>query len=76
MITVRLPKEIEDRLTALAKATGRTKTFYVRQAILEHIEDMEDLLIAEKRWEDLQAGRSRTYSLEEVERELGLENIV
>ena len=36
MIAVRLPKEIESRLDNLAKLTGRTKTFYVREAILDH----------------------------------------
>ncbi len=34
MLAIRLPIEIEDRLEALAKATGRSKTFYARQAIL------------------------------------------
>ncbi len=74
MITVRVPKEIEERLDALARQTGRTKTFYVRQAILEHLEDMEDLYIAEKRLEDIKAGRSRTYTLEEVMAKHGLED--
>jgi RHH-type rel operon transcriptional repressor/antitoxin RelB len=41
MIAVRLPKEIEERLERLAKQTGRTKTYYVREAITEHLEDME-----------------------------------
>ena len=49
MIAVRLPKEIESRLDNLAKLTGRTKTFYVREAILDHLEDLEDIYIAEKR---------------------------
>ena len=35
-------------------------------------EDAEDLIIAEKRLEELRKGHSRTHSLEEVERELGL----
>ncbi|MFA7238850.1 MAG: DUF6290 family protein [Sulfuricellaceae bacterium] len=72
MLAIRLPAEIENRLDALAKATGRTKTYYAREAILEHLADMEDLYLAEKRLEDLRAGRSRTYTLEEVERDLGL----
>ena len=72
MLAIRLPEEIESRLEALAKATGRTKTFYAREAILEYIDDLEDIYLAEKRLEDLRAGRSRTYTLEEVERELGL----
>ena len=42
MLAIRLPPEIEARLAALAEATGRTKTFYARQAILEHLDDLED----------------------------------
>lgn len=74
MLTVRLPLDIEKRLAALAKATGRTKTFYVREAILEHLEDLEDLYLAEKRLKKLKNGQSRTYTLEEVEAEQGVEN--
>jgi RHH-type rel operon transcriptional repressor/antitoxin RelB len=49
MIAVRLPREIEARLDALAKATGRTKTFYVREAILKHLAEIEGLYVAEQR---------------------------
>lgn len=49
MLAVRLPKEIEDRLTAMAVKTGRTKTFYVREAVVEHLEDLEDYYLAEER---------------------------
>jgi RHH-type transcriptional regulator, rel operon repressor / antitoxin RelB len=72
MLAIRLPPEIEDRLNALAAATGRSKTYYVREAILEHLDDLEDVYLAEQRLEELRAGRSQTYTLEEVERELGL----
>lgn len=72
MLAVRLPSEIENRLQTLAQATGRTKTFYVREAILEHLDDLEDLYLAEQRLIEVRAGRSKTYSLEEVERSLGL----
>ncbi len=43
MLAIRLPKTIEDRLEALAAATGRTKTFHAREAIVEHIDDLEDI---------------------------------
>lgn len=43
LIAIRLPQEIENRLAALAAKTGRTKTYYARKAILELIEDMEDI---------------------------------
>lgn len=72
MLAIRLPTEVESRLEALAQATGRTKTFYARQAIVEHLDDLEDLYLAEQHLVDVRAGRSRTYTLDEVERDLGL----
>ena len=74
MLAIRLPADIEHRLEALAQATGRTKTFYAREAILEYMDDMEDLYLAESRLADLRAGRSHSVSLEDVERDLGLAN--
>ena len=72
MLAIRLPIEVEARLEALAQATGRTKTFYARQAILEHLDDLEDLYLAEQRLVEIRSGRSRTHTLEEVEKDLGL----
>ena len=72
MLAIRLPADIEERLDRLARATGRTKTFYARKAILEHLDELEDLYLSEQRLMDNRAGRSRTCTLEEVERELGL----
>jgi len=72
MLAIRLPEDIERRLTDLAAATGRTKTFYAREAIVAFMSEMEDVYLAESRLEALRAGRSRTYTLEEVERDLGL----
>jgi RHH-type rel operon transcriptional repressor/antitoxin RelB len=42
------------------------------EAIKQHIDDLEDLYLAEQRLLDIRAGRSKTHSLEEVERSLGL----
>jgi RHH-type transcriptional regulator, rel operon repressor / antitoxin RelB len=72
MLAIRLPANIEKRLDRLAKRTGRTKTYYAREAILKHLEDLEDIYIAEKRLADLRAGRTRTIPLEEVMRQHGL----
>jgi len=49
MLALRLPPEIEKRLDALAKKTGRTKSFYAREAILRQIEDIEDYYLAQRR---------------------------
>jgi RHH-type rel operon transcriptional repressor/antitoxin RelB len=66
MLALRLPPEIEKRLEQLAKKTGRTKSFYAREAILRHLEDLEDYHLAERR---LRRGGPRV-SLEELEKEL------
>ena len=71
-VSIRLPDDISTRLQDLAKITGRSKTFYMIEAIREHLDDLEDVYIAEKRLIEIRAGRSKTYSLEEVERSLGL----
>ena len=47
MIAVRLPEDIERRLSDLALKTGRTKTFYVREAIQAHLGHLEDVYLAE-----------------------------
>jgi len=74
MLALRLPEDIESRLDKLAKATGRTKSFYAREAILEHLADLEDLYLAEKRLAKVRNGKSKTYTLSAVEQELGLAN--
>ena len=49
MLALRLPPEIEQRLDALAKKTGRSKSYYAREAILRQIEDIEDYYLARRR---------------------------
>jgi len=71
-VSVQLPDDVANRLNQLSALTGRSKSFYITEAILEHLDDLEDVYIAEKRLEDIRAGRSKTYTLEEVERDLGL----
>ena len=65
MLAVRLPEDIERRLAEIARKTGRTKTYYVREAVLMHLEEIEDIFLAEerlskpaRRWtqDDLEAG--------------------
>jgi RHH-type rel operon transcriptional repressor/antitoxin RelB len=72
MLAIRLPDKIEKRLDRLAKRTGRTKTYYAREAILQHLEDLEGIYLAEKRLADIRAGRTKTIPLEEVVRRHGL----
>jgi RHH-type rel operon transcriptional repressor/antitoxin RelB len=70
MMTLRLSSDIEGRLKTLALKTGRTKTFYVRQAIQEHLEDLEDTFLAQERL----LTQERIWSHEEVVRDVNMEN--
>jgi RHH-type transcriptional regulator, rel operon repressor / antitoxin RelB len=72
MLAIRLPSEVEHRLASLAKATGRTKTFYAREAIVEHIGDLEDIYLAEQRLTEIRAGRAATVPLKDVMKRHGL----
>jgi RHH-type rel operon transcriptional repressor/antitoxin RelB len=72
MLAIRLPAEIEKRLDALAKQTGRTKSYYAREAILEHLDDLEDIYIAEKELADIHAGRDKMVSLEDLMKRYGM----
>ena len=74
MLFMHLPTDLDRRPTALAKATGWSKASYVREALMRHIEDLEDYSVAKQRLDDLEAGLSRTYTLEEVMAELGLDD--
>jgi RHH-type rel operon transcriptional repressor/antitoxin RelB len=73
MIAVRLPDGLEDRLDRLAKMTGRTKTYYVREAIVEHLDELEDIYLAEQVLENVRSGKEDTISLDEMMKKHGLE---
>ena len=72
MLALRLPEEIERRLAALAKRTGRSKSFYAREAILEHLDDLEAEYLSAQVLKRVHEGKEQTYTLDELERELGL----
>jgi RHH-type rel operon transcriptional repressor/antitoxin RelB len=73
-VSLRLPEELRARLERLAKRTGRSKTFYLIEAITEKMDDLEDLYLADEIARRVRAGKEKTWSLDEVERELGLDD--
>jgi RHH-type rel operon transcriptional repressor/antitoxin RelB len=70
MLGVRLEPELEARLESLSKATGRSKSFYAKEAIRQYIEDREDSLLADK----ILNRNEPVFTLEDVKRELGLDD--
>lgn len=70
--SVRLAQETEQRLNALAEHTGRTKAYYIREIIENGLDDVEDYYLASEVLERVRKGKEKIYSLEEVEKSLGL----
>ncbi len=70
MLAIRLPEEIENRLKALSVKTGRSKSFYAREAILQHLDDLEDIYLAQERIKD----PAKRWSLDDLEQDLDLDS--
>lgn len=68
MLAIRISPDIEKRLQSLAQKTGRTKTYYAREAILRFLEDIEDEYIALARLEM----PTKRWTLDELEKEVDL----
>ena len=72
-VSLRLPDDVSQRLQNLAQMTGRSKTYYMVEAIREHLDDLEDPYLAEQRLIDIRSGKTQTVPLEEVMKRYGLE---
>lgn len=68
MIGLRIPKSVGQRLDNLAKRTDRSKTYYIREAIMEHLDDLEDIYLAEQLLERVRRGEESVSGIDEVER--------
>jgi RHH-type rel operon transcriptional repressor/antitoxin RelB len=72
MLGIRLEASLEKRLDTLAKITGRTKTYYVQRLIADHIDDLEDIYMAQKNLEEVKSGKQKVLSSDEMWESLGL----
>ena len=80
MLTLRIDDELNDRLTALAEKSGRTKTHFVKRLLTEAIEELEDEIWFQEQVAEISAkhasGKKRkTFPLDQVLKELGLDDI-
>lgn len=73
-VVVRLDTKIIERLNELARKTGRTKSYYIKEAIEENLVDMELVYLSQSRAEDVRKGKSKTISWEEVKQQNGLQD--
>ena len=70
MLAIRLDKELEKELDLLAKSRGSNRSVEIREAIIQYLEDNEDLQLAK----DSQSKMSSTKSLKQLRNELGLDS--
>jgi predicted DNA-binding protein len=66
-ISVTFDSKIENKITKLSKKFG-SKAAFVREAVLEKIEEIEDVIDCDKRL----AKKSKRWKLEELEAKLDL----
>jgi RHH-type rel operon transcriptional repressor/antitoxin RelB len=71
-LSIRLPADIESRLATLAALTGRSKTFYVAEAIREHLADLEDAYLAAAVRDRIASGAEAVVPLADLLNEYGL----
>ena len=72
--SVRLDPAIEQRLDHLASVTGRTKAYYLRELVVNGLEDLEDFYLADATMERVRKGEETTLFASEVRNDLGLDH--
>lgn len=72
MTGVRLPEELENRLDNLVLKTHRSKSYYIKRAIEDYLNDQEDYLLAAAISERITRGIEKTYTLAELKNGFGL----
>jgi len=70
MFAIRLDKELEQELDLIAKARGSNRSALVREAIIQFLEDNEDLQLAKESLSNMKS----TKSLKQLRKELGLDS--
>ncbi len=72
-VSLCLPEDVSKRLESLVERTGRSKTYYMIEAIREHIDDLEDLYLAERELDAVRTGSSVPVALNELMKRYGME---
>lgn len=71
--TVKLTANMDSRLNKLADATGRSKTFYLKEIVHRSLDDVEDYYLAESEKNKILGQAEPAFDLDEVRHELGLD---
>lgn len=72
--SVRLTSATEKRLNQLATKTGRSMAFYIREMIETGLPEIEEIYLAEQIAVNVSLNKEKTYTLDEVEQYLAVED--
>ena len=76
MTAVRLTEDLERRLSSLAEETNRSKSFYLKEALQDYLDEHEDLLLALAVKERIHKGEEKRYTLDEAKKILEIDHSV
>ena len=76
MPTMTMTQKVYRELEQAAQMSGATKDIVLEKALSRYLaelkEDAEDARLAEKAWKEFEESGEETYTISEVQRELGL----
>lgn len=72
VVSVRLDGELKARLDALSASTGRPAAYYVKEAVTEHLAELEHIYEIKAEAEAIRRGELKTRPLSELMSELGI----
>lgn len=70
--SLRLPVEVDERLSRLAAATGRSKSYYLRELVTAGIDDLEYAYGLISHAEAIRAGQRETRPLDDLMSEMDI----
>lgn len=73
VMSVRLPGDVKERLDRLSASTGRPAAHYVREALIEHLDDLEWAYSIAAHAEAARSGLVKTRPMDDLARELGFD---
>ena len=73
-INIRLDETLLNEIDAIGKEIERNRTWIIEKAVSAYMDTLDEM-IADKRIDEVKAGKAHVMSLEEVAKSLGLSNV-
>lgn len=71
-LSVRIPDQLDFALEVVAKKQERNKSFFIRKALENYLEDFQDYQIAKKEYAKYLSNGKKSLDLKDLAKELGI----